>query len=240
MPSPLARRPLLAALLLALAASLLLAPVASASPATAGQATAAKKAKPCKKRTRETKKHWLKRCKCGKFKRGETRAKFRKRCPGAKVPSRKPSGGGGGTTTPAPAPTTPPATGPLTGQAAIDKVTQGLLGTKLQYFTYSQTSGSSDDERYTFCNGTFSYVRNRTGLSGVAYGTNATGNWRITSANVNADQVSGSAVLHYDLTNYQTTDVDPPPPSSGDVQLNFNGSKVNLGGREYDAVKVAC
>jgi hypothetical protein len=230
-----ARRALLVVLALALATALVLAPAASASPATSHHATAAKKAKACKKRRHETKKHWLKRCKCGNFKRAETRGKFRKRCPGATVPTRKPSA----PTTPAP--TTPaPATGPLTGQAAIDKFTQGLIGTKLQYFTYSQTTGSSEDERYTFCNGNFSYARNRTGLSGVAYGTNATANWRIVSANVNADQITGSAVLHYDLTSFQSTDVDPAPPASGDVPISFNGIKVNFNGRDYDPTKVAC
>ena len=30
------------------------------------------------------------------------------------------------------------------------------------------------------------------------------------------------------------------PPESGDVQMQFNGSKVNFGGREYDATKVTC
>ena len=49
------------------------------------------------------------------------------------------------------------------------------------------------------------------------------------SATVNADQVSGTAVLHYDLTSFQSTDVDPAPPSSADVPMTFNGTKVNLG-----------
>jgi hypothetical protein len=228
-------RRVFALLALALATSLLLAPVASARPATTSHATVAKKAKACKKRKHETKKHWLKRCKCAKFKGAETKAKFRKRCPGAKVPTRAPA------PAPAPAPgSTPPTTGPLTGQAAIDKVTQGLTGSKLQYFTYSQTSGSSEDERYQFCTGTFSYTRNRVGLSGLAYDTNATGNWRIVSANVNADQISGSAVLHYDLTSYNSNDVDPAPPSSADVQLGFAGDKVTVNGRQYDATRPGC
>jgi hypothetical protein len=226
-------RRLYALLALALTASLLAAPAASASP-TRDAGITAKKAKACKKRKGETKKHWLKRCKCTKFKGTETKAKFRKRCPGAKVPTRP-------VAAPAPAPTgTPPATGPLTGQAAIDKVTQGLIGTKLQYFTYSQTSGSSEDERYQFCSGTFSYTRNRVGLSGAAYDTNATANWRITSANVNADQITGSAVLHYDITGYNSNEADAPPPSSGDVPISFDGVKVNLNGRNYDPTKVAC
>jgi hypothetical protein len=236
MPTPLARRPLLAALLLALAASLLLAPVASSAPARGVGGTAAKA---CKQRKGESRKHWQKRCKCAKPKKGESRKRFKKRCPARK----KPNSTAPGTTAPgttAPGTTAPAAPGPLTGQAAVDKVTQGLIGTQLQYFTYSQTSGSSEDERYTFCTGTFSYTRNRVGISGVAYNTNATANWHVTSANVNADQVSGSAVLHYDLTSYNSTDVDPPPPASGDVQVNFNGAKVNFGGRAYDATKVAC
>ncbi len=60
------------------------------------------------------------------------------------------------------------------------------------------------------------------------------------SATVNPDQVSGSAIMHYDLTSYQSTDVDPAPPSSGDIALNFNGNKVDFGGLSYDATKVTC
>jgi hypothetical protein len=201
---------------------------ASGSDAVSGTA-----AKACKQRKGESRKHWQKRCKCAKPKRGESRKRFKKRCPARK----KPGTTAPGTTAPG---TTPPATGPLTGQAAIDKFTQGLIGTQLQYFTYSQTSGSSEDERYVFCNGSFSYKRNRVGLSGAAYDTNATGNWRITSATVNADQITGSAVLHYDLTGFNSNDVDPAPPASGDVPISFNGVKVNFAGRNYDPTKVAC
>jgi hypothetical protein len=234
------RRLPLAVVLAALAGALLLAPAAPASPASAaGQATTAKKAKACKKRKGETRKHWLKRCKCGKLKRTESRAKFRKRCPGAKVPKRKaPAGGQPAPAVPAPggggAPVTPPA------QSDVDKVTQALTGTRLQYFTYSQVSGASDDRRYVFCNGTFTFVRNRIAISGAAYDTNAAGAWRIVSATVNPDGLSGSAVLHYDLTSYQSTDVDPAPPSSADVPVSFNGNKVVLGGVTYDATKVTC
>jgi hypothetical protein len=232
----LSRLPLLAVLVLLAVA--VLAPASPASPAR--QATVAKKAKACKKRKGETRKHWLKRCKCGKFKRGETRAKFRKRCPGAKVPKRKAPRGGQ-----TPAPALPPPTGggappAPPAQSDVDKVTQSLTGTRLQYFTYSQVSGASDDQRYTFCGGTFTFVRNRIAISGAAYDTNAAGGWRIVSATVNPDQVSGSAVLHYDLTSYQSTDVDPAPPGSGDIPLTFNGSKVNFNGVTYDATKVAC
>ena len=60
------------------------------------------------------------------------------------------------------------------------------------------------------------------------------------SANVNADQISGTAVLHYDLTSFQSTDVDPAPPSSADVPISFAGDKVTVNGRQYDATKVAC
>ncbi|MGZ8649855.1 MAG: hypothetical protein ACXW08_14700, partial [Solirubrobacteraceae bacterium] len=82
--------------------------------------------------------------------------------------------------------------------------------------------------------------RNRVGLSGAAYDTNATANWRITSANVNADQITGSAVLHYDITGYNSNEADAPPPSSGDVPISFDGVKVNFNGRNYDPTKVAC
>ena len=236
-----ARRLPLAVVLAALAGALLLAPAAPASPASAaGQATAAKKAKACKKRKGETRKHWLKRCKCGKLKRGESRAKFRKRCPGAKVPKRKAPAGGGGQT----APTVPPGGGgaPATppAQSDIQKVTAALTGTRLQYFTYSQTSGASDDQRYVFCNGTFTFVRNRIAISGIAYDSNGAGTWSITQAAVNPDGISGTAMLHYVLTSWQSTDVDPAPPSSGDVPVSFNGDKVDFGGRVYDATKVTC
>jgi hypothetical protein len=237
MLTSLARRLPLVAVLLSLTGALLLAPASPASPApAAGQATAARTAKACKKRKGETRKHWLKRCKCGKFKRGETRAKFKKRCPGAKVPRRRVPSGGGQPAPPAGggAPPAPPA------QSDVDKVTAALTGTQLQYFTYSQTSGSSDDERYHFCSGRFDYVRNRIAISGAAYDTNATGTWSITQAAVNPDGVSGTATLHYVLTSYQSTDVDPPPPSTADVPVQFNGDKVTVAGRTYDATKVAC
>jgi hypothetical protein len=230
------RLPLLA--VVALLALALLAPAATASPASAGagHATAAKKAKACKRRKGERKKHWLKRCKCGKLKRGESRAKFKKRCPGAKVPKRRaPSGGGNGAPAPAPAP--PPAP---PAQSDVDKVTAALTGSQLQYFTYSNTSGASEDERYHFCSGTFTYTRNRIAISGIAYDSNGAGTWRITQATVNPDGLSGTATLHYDLTSYQSTDVDPAPPNSSDVPLSFNGSKVDVNGRTYDATKVAC
>jgi len=83
-------------------------------------------------------------------------------------------------------------------------------------------------------------VRHRIGISSIAYDTDATGNWRIVSANVNADQITGSAVLHYDLTSFHSSDVDPAPPASGDVPISFNGVKVNFNGRNYDPTKVAC
>jgi hypothetical protein len=232
------RLPLL--VVLALVAAALTAPTASASPASAGHATAAKKAKACKKRKGETRKHWLKRCKCGKFKRGETRGKFKKRCPGAKVPKRKPAGGG---TTPPPmmpAPTTGGGGGSPPAQSDVDKVTAGLTNTQLKYFSYSQTSGSSDDETYHFCNGTFDYVRHRIAISGAAYDSSAAGSWSITQATINPDGVSGTATLHYALSSYQSTDVDPAPPSSADVPISFNGSQVVVNGRTYDATKVAC
>jgi hypothetical protein len=231
----------LAAVLLALTGALLLAPAASASPASApGHATIAKKAKACKKRKGERRKHWLKRCKCGKLKRGETRGKFKKRCPGAKFPKPPAPTGDGGNNAPTPpstgggAPTAPPA------QSDVQKVTAALTATQLQYFSYSQTSGASDNERYRFCNGTFEYVRNRIAISGIAYDSNGAGSWNITQAAINPDGVSGTATLHYVLSNYQSTDVDPAPPSSGDVSVSFNGDKVNLGGRVYDATKITC
>jgi hypothetical protein len=222
--------------LVALLATALLAPAsASAQPASGGtQATAAAK-KACKRKKGESKKKWLKRCKCKAFKKGETRKKFKKRCPGAKVPKRTPpSTGGGGTPPPSGAPPAPPA------QSDVDKVTAALTGTQLQYFSYSNSSGASDNERYRFCSGTFEYIRNRIALSGVAYDSNGAGTWQITAAQVNPDGVSGTATLHYVLSSYQSTDVDPPPPSSGDVQLSFNGSKVDFGGRVYDATKIQC
>ena len=228
------RLPLLA--LAAVLALALLAPAsAPASRASAGQATtAAKKAKACKRKPGESKKRWLKRCKCKAFKKGETRKRFKQRCPGAKVPKRKlPSGGG---TTPAnPAPGSP-----APAMSDVEKVTAALTNTKLGYFSYSQTSGASDSESYTFCPGTFTYRRNRIAISGTAYDSNGAGSWSITQAQVNPDGISGTAVLHYVLSSYQSTDVDPAPPESGDVQMQFNGSKVNFGGREYDATKVTC
>jgi hypothetical protein len=42
------------------------------------------------------------------------------------------------------------------------------------------------------------------------------------------------------LSSYQSTDVDPPPPSSGDAQAQFAGAKANLGGIEWDATRVGC
>ena len=84
---------------------------------------------------------------------------------------------------------TPPAT-PAPGaappaQSDVEKVTAALIGTKLQYFTYSNTSGASDDERYTFCSGTFQYVRNRVAISGIAYDSFGGGTWQITQAKLN-------------------------------------------------------
>lgn len=223
--------------LLVLLSLALLAPAAPASHATAGQATtAAKKAKACKRKKGEGKTRWLKRCKCKSFKAGETRRRFKQRCPGAKVPRRKaPSGGGGSPAPPTtPAPTTPPAA------SDVDKVTAALTGTQLQYFTYSSSSGASDNERYRFCAGTFEYTRNRVALSGLAYDSSGAGTWRITQATVNPDGASGTAVLHYDLTSLQWNDVDPAPAQSGDVPMSFSGSKVDFGGRVYDATKITC
>ena len=82
-------------LFVALLAAALLAPAgagAVAQPASGPQATASAK-KACKRKQGESKKRWLKRCKCKAFKKGETRKKFKKRCPGAKVPKRKAPGG---------------------------------------------------------------------------------------------------------------------------------------------------
>ena len=223
--------------LLVLLAVALLAPTASASPAGAPThaTSAAKKVKPCKRKQGESKKRWLKRCKCKAFKKGETRKKFKKRCPGAKVPKRKQSSGGGESQPGTPA---PPAGAP--GQSDIEKVTAALNSTQLQYFSYSNSTGASDNERYRFCGSNFDYTRNRIAISGVAYDSSGTGTWQITAAQVNPDQVSGTATLHYVLSSYQSTDVDPPPPSSGDVQMSFNGSKVDFGGRVYDATKIQC
>ena len=221
----------------------LLAPAAtSAQPGSKApaRAVAAKKVKPCKRKHGESKRHWLKRCRCGKFKRGETRAKFKKRCPGAKVPRRKAPAGGGQTPAPAgPAPApAPPA--PAPAQSDVEKVTQALTGTSLQYFSYSQTSGASDNERYRFCAGTFDYTRNRIAISGLAYDSSGSGSWRITQATVNPDGVSGTATLHYVLASYQSNDPDGTPPNEADVPMTFNGAKVNFAGRTYDATKITC
>jgi hypothetical protein len=226
-------------LLVALLATALLVPAsATAQPAaTAGTHATAAKTKACKRKKGESKKKWLKRCKCKAFKKGETRKKFKKRCPGAKVPKRKPSTGGG---TPPPATGGPAPGGTPPAQSDVDKVTTALTGTQLQYFTYSNSTGASDNERYRFCSGTFDYTRNRIALSGIAYDSSGAGTWQVTAAQVNPDGVSGTATLHYVLTQLSWNDVDPAPPSSGDVQMAFNGAKVDLGGRVYDATKIQC
>jgi hypothetical protein len=220
-------------LVIVLAATLLAPATASAHPAAAGHAVAAKKVKACKRKHGESKKHWLKRCKCKAFKHGESRKKFKKRCPGAKVPKRKPSGGGDNAPPAAPAPA-PPA------QSDVDKVTAGITNTQLQYSSYSTSTGAADSETFQFCSGTFTYSRRRDGLSGVAYATDGNGSWRVTQAQLNPDGVSGSAVIHYVYASYQSTDVDPAPPPEGDVQITFAGDKVTVGGRTYDATKIAC
>jgi hypothetical protein len=221
----------------------LLAPAAtSAQPSSKapGRAVAAKKVKPCKRRHGESKRHWLKRCRCGKFKRGETKAKFKKRCPGAKVPRRKAPAGGQ-----TPAPTTPPPAGggaPTAPPAPsdVEKVTAALNSTSVQYGHYSSASGASDFEDFRFCGGAFTYSRKHTGVSGYEYTTNGSGVWQITQAHVNPDGSSGTAVLHYRYDTYTSDDVDPAPPQEADVQIGFAGSKVQIGSRVYDAVKITC
>jgi len=244
----LSRLPLVA--VLAVVAVALLAPAAPAVPTSspaAGHVT--KKVKACKRKKGETKKHWLKRCKCAKFKRGESRRNFKKRCPGAKVPRRNTPSTGGGTTTPAPAlgPVPGPASpAPLQtvptppGQSDVDKVTRALTGTQLGYFSSSSTSGASEDERYRFCSGSFQYTHRRVEISGLAYDSHGAGSWQITQAVVYPDGVSGAARLHYVLASYESNDPDGTPPNQGDIELTFNGSKVNLGGRTYDVTRIQC
>jgi hypothetical protein len=196
-------------------------PAASAAPARDAGATTVTKAKACKQREGETKGRWLRRCKCRRFKGWETRVEFRRRCPGARVPRfdlpREPRQ-------------------PL---PAVERFRSGLMNTTLRYVTDPQNSDVSDDERYVFCYRTFTYVRHRVTRSGRRYDTRAEGDWRIVSAKFNADGISGSAVLHYDLVAKKSNDVDRLP-SSADVPVSFHWTRFNLDGREYDAAKVSC
>ncbi|MGZ8513297.1 MAG: hypothetical protein ACXWWL_07640 [Candidatus Limnocylindria bacterium] len=50
----------------------------------------------------------------------------------------------------------------------------------------------------------------------------------------------GLAAGAFILSSYQSNDVDPAPPSSGDVPVSFNGDKVTVNGRVYDATKITC
>jgi hypothetical protein len=223
-------------LVVLLAAALVAPAAASAQPAAARHASAAK-VKPCKRKKGETKKHWLKRCKCKAFKGSESRKHFKKRCPGAKVPKRKPAA------TPAP-PTTPPATGaPMpapAGPSDIDKVTAALSGKSVQYGHYSSASGSSDFEEFRFCGATFTYSRKHTGVSGYEYNSSGNGVWQITQAHINPDGSSGTATIHYRYDSYTSDDVDPAPAQEGDVPVGFAGSKVQIGSRVYDVVPITC
>jgi hypothetical protein len=221
-------------LLVLLAAALLAPATASARPAAGPPAVAAKKAKPCKKRKGETRKHWLKRCKCKAFKRGETRKQFKRRCPGAKVPKRTAQSPGN---TP---PSTSPTPGPAPGPSDVDKVTAALNGKSVQYGHYSSASGSSDFEEFRFCGSRFTYSRKHTGVSGYEYNSSGNGSWQITQAHINPDGSSGTATIHYRYDTYTSDDVDPQPAQEGDVPIGFAGSKLQIGSRVYDVVPITC
>jgi hypothetical protein len=221
-------------LLVVLAAVLLAPATASARPASGSPAVAAKKVKACKRKHGESKKHWLKRCKCKAFKHGESRRTFKKRCPGAKVPKRQAQAPAGSTPPPGSAPAPAPAA------SDVDKVTAALTGKSVQYGSYSGSTGSSDFEEFRFCAGTFVYKRNRIGVSGLAYDTNGNGRWQITQAHINPDGVSGTATIHYVYDAFTSNDVDPAPPTEGDVPVGFAGSKAQIGSRVYDVVPITC
>jgi hypothetical protein len=235
------RLPLLAVVsLLGLA---LLAPAASASPASAGHATTtAKKAKPCKRKKGETKKHWLKRCKCKAFKKGETRKHFKQRCPGAKVPKRK-APSGGGQTPPAgpPVPATPPGPAALTGQAAIDYVNAAMKGMRISRTQCSGTSCDSSVTEYVdFCQdgATFQGRRTTQGLSGAVYEVNFAGTYKVLEAGVNAERSGAQARVNSQIT--QSSGNDDPPPSGEGIVTFVGANQVYLGQTEYTRGQGQC
>jgi hypothetical protein len=244
MPAHARRLPLVA--VLALTSALLLAPAAPAAPASApAQATVAKK-KACKKRKGETRKHWLKRCRCTKFKAGETRSKFRKRCPGAKVPKRKaaapvtppPAGGG------APPATPPAGQQALTGQPAIDYVATAMKGMRISRVscTPASTGGcsSSITENVDFCQdgATFQGRKTNESLSGVVYEVNFAGTYRVLEAGVNAERTGAQAKVESTIT--QATGNDDPPPSGQGILTFVGANQVFLGTTEYTRGQGAC
>jgi hypothetical protein len=228
--------------LLVLLAVALLAPTASASPASGPThaTTAAKKVKACKRKKHESKKHWLKRCKCKAFKKGESRKTFKKRCPGAKVPKRKPAPTGGGTHPPASGPA-PPATGPLTGQAAIDYVNNAIKGMKISRQSCSGTSCErSLTEFVDFCQdgGTFNGRTTSDNSIGGVYESVYTGTFKVREAQVNADRTGAQARVNLTITQASGND---NPPQSGDRLMTLVGSNlVYMGETEYTRGQAGC
>jgi hypothetical protein len=234
--------------LLVLLAFALLAPTASASPAAAPThaTSASTKAKKCKRRFGESKKHWLKRCKCKAFKKGETRKKFKKRCPGAKVPKRKPAPPGGGSK-PDPAPANPapgaapPASGPLTGQAAIDYVNAAVKGMRISRQSCSGTGCErSLTEFVDFCSDGASFngrTTNDNAIGGV-YESVYSGTFKVLEAQVNAERTGAQARVN--LTVMQASGNDTPP-QSGDRLMTLAGSNlVYMGETEYTRGTAQC
>ena len=234
--------------LLVLLAVALLAPTASASPAGAPThaTAAAKKVKACKRKKGESKKRWLKRCKCKAFKKGETRKKFKKRCPGAKVPKRKaPSGGGTtpGTTGPAGdrRPGTPPAAGPLTGQQAIDYVNNAIKGMRISRQSCSGTSCErSLTEFVDFCSdgGSFNGRTTNDNSIGGVYESVYSGTFKVLEAQVNAERTAAQARVNLTVTQASGND---DPPQSGDRLMTLVGSnQVYMGETEYTRGQAQC
>jgi len=185
-----ARRPFVVVLLIA--TGLLLPSSAPARPdATASAGPAATAAKACKRKRGETRKHWLKRCKCNRFKARETRRQFRKRCPGAKVPKRKPAPAPVGG--PVPGPTPPPPPPPIIEPVRNDAGFADIMGRSDFLRTYKPSASATHSEYYNFCATRIEPHH----YEGIAYIYEARGPWRVIEGYVNGDGSKGYGQIEF-------------------------------------------
>lgn len=126
--------------------------------------------------------------------------------------------------------------------SAIAQATAFLAGKKLSRVSYSQSTGASSTEAFSFCrNGTLLYRGDFVGYGGTAWADTFDGTWKVTAA------TGTTATVFLTTANFKSVyfdgspGPDSPPPSSGSVGMVLTGpSTVTSNGVEYSVGAGPC
>jgi hypothetical protein len=126
--------------------------------------------------------------------------------------------------------------------SAIAKATAFLAGKKLSRVSYSQSTGASSTEAFSFCrNGTLLYRGDFVGYGGTSWADTFDGTWRVTAATATSATVFLTANNFHSVYFDGSPGPDSPPPSSGSVGMVLTGpTTVTSNGVEYSVSAGSC